>query len=242
MVQRPCVQSAPNMPVATSPSSVRSPSRPSKLVTAPRPQNETRSLPGVSSVSVKEEPVSRSRDVTARDWYCTSSSVSLFSQSVRRCASRRASRSASLPPAPDPDPGDPDPTPICWPARRDLDPGRGRRAHPPLNRLQHLLGHRTPEARNPRPRDRTGVEDRADALGVADRRPAGVREHQAQGLAALVVAVGQDPDLDGLHRLARLEGQRTVLLRHSPPRRSPCRRVSCSPPSRHWRSSLLSTT
>ena len=92
------------MPVTTSPSSVSLPSRPSKRETAPRPQSETRSLPAVSEVSAKEEPVCRSRGVNDRDLRCASSgSVSPRSQSAKRCASRRASssrrasRSSSLP-------------------------------------------------------------------------------------------------------------------------------------------------
>ena len=43
------------MPVATSPSSVISPSRPSKRVTSPLPQSETKSLPAVSAVKVGGE-------------------------------------------------------------------------------------------------------------------------------------------------------------------------------------------
>ena len=48
------------------------------------------------------------------------------------------------------------------------------------------------------------------ALDVGDRRAARVREHQRHCLDALVMTVGQHPALDRLHRLAKLEGERTA--------------------------------
>ena len=54
------------MPLATSPSSDRLPSRPSKRVTAPRPHRETVSRVRVSMVSEKDEPAGRSRPAPNR--------------------------------------------------------------------------------------------------------------------------------------------------------------------------------
>ena len=129
------------MPVTTSPSSVSSPSRPSKRVTAPRPHSETRSLAGVSAVSAKEEPVTRSRVATARHMRsrASSGSVSLFSQSASRGASRRdsssrrGSRSSSVPspacpgprPVPASEPRSGELAPIRSPARLTSTPGAG---------------------------------------------------------------------------------------------------------------------
>ena len=55
------------MTPVTSPERVSLPSRPSKRETTPRPHSETRPPAFASAVSAKEEPVSRSLDVTARD-------------------------------------------------------------------------------------------------------------------------------------------------------------------------------
>ena len=54
------------MPLATSPSSERLPSRPSKRVTAPRPHRETVSRVRVAMVSEKDEPAGRSRPAPNR--------------------------------------------------------------------------------------------------------------------------------------------------------------------------------
>ena len=94
--------------------------------------------------------------------------------------------------------------------QRDLGAGHRRRAHPALDRLQHLFGHRAPEARDPRLRDRPVVADRADRLGPGDRRPRGAGQHQRHGLLALVVAVRPHLDHDRLPRLAGPEGQRAA--------------------------------
>ena len=90
-------------------------------------------MPAVSAVSAKDEPVSRSRGVTARDVRrCASSgSVSPFSQPASRCvsrrasSSRRASRSASLPGSACPGPRSGDCAPIRSPASATSAPGAG---------------------------------------------------------------------------------------------------------------------
>ena len=70
---------------------------------------------------------------------------------------------------------------------RDLGPGRRRRAHPALDRLQHLFGHRAPEARDPRLRDRPVVADRTDRLGPGDRRPVALDSTSVMVSSPLVV-------------------------------------------------------
>ena len=79
---------------------------------------------------------------------------------------------------------------------------------PGLDRIEHLLRHRAPEARDPGGRHGVTIADRADGVRVSELRshklpglPAG--QPEIHRLRAFVVRVVQDGDGDRFRRLAR---------------------------------------
>ena len=75
------------------------------------------------------------------------------------------------------------------------------------------MGHGTAKAGNPGLGDGIVVGDGARGQPVFEERTLGVRQHQLQGLAALVVGVVQEGEGDRLAGLARSEGERAARRR-----------------------------
>ena len=95
---------------------------------------------------------------------------------------------------------------------RDLGAGRRRRAHPALDRLQHLFGHRAPEARDPRLRDWSVIVDMAVVLAPPDHGALRVRQHEPYGFPPLVVRIRKHFHGHRVLCLGPLERQRSAPL------------------------------